>query len=385
MISYYFKLYNFITRMLFQMLIFLTVVIVVVGGANAIIYQALVRFLAVQSPSLRLSLLLIQTLLSFGFIGASVLTRFSAFWLTRALYWIASVWLGFFMYLFLACAAAWLIYIILSLTGSTWDMKGFMAALLALAFALTAYGLVNARFVKVTHITVDIAGLPESWEGRKAVQLSDVHLGAVNNGKYIVRLRALAKAENPDLIFFTGDYFDGSWPSLNDIGARLKDFTAPLGVYFINGNHEIYDGRDKVAAAVANTGVQYLKDEIKVVDGVQILGLDWPERDFGKRDLGPVFAKLDPDKPAIALYHEPRYLEAMKAAGIDLLLSGHTHRGQMYPAGLVTRLIYGPCHSGLCRDGDFTIYTSSGAGTWGPPLRVGTRPEIVVITFIKRQ
>jgi predicted MPP superfamily phosphohydrolase len=263
-------------------------------------------------------------------------------------------------------------------------MRTLMCAFLALAFLATGYGIVNARFVRVTRVTVAIRDLPPAWEGRTAVQLSDVHLGAVNNTGYAEQLHALADREQPDLIFFTGDYFDGSWPTLDDLGAKLRIFRAPLGTYFINGNHEIYDGREAVIKAVEPAGVTFLRDRFVEVDGVQILGIDWGDREFGRRDIAPVLASLDPTMPAIALCHEPRYGAELAAAGVDLRLSGHTHRGQMFPASLVTRMIYGPEHTGQNVSGDFTSYTSTGAGTWGPPLRIGTNPEIVVITFVKK-
>jgi uncharacterized protein len=370
--------------MLLQLLTFLAIIILLIGGMNFIVYAALVRFFRIRGRRYRLFLFLTQILLSLGFISASIWTRFSAMWLTRIVYISTGVWWGFFFYLFLASMAAWLIHAVARIFRREPDMRAVMSVLLALSLAITAYGIVNARIVRVTRITAPIADLPPAWEGRKAVQLSDVHLGAIYNGGRAEHLRALTDREKPDLIFFTGDYFDGSWPTLDDLGAKLRIFRAPLGTYFINGNHEIYDGREAVIKAVEPTGVTYLRDRFVEVDGVQILGIDWGDREFGTRDLSPLLTTLDQDLPAIALYHEPRYTKELAAAGVDLRLSGHTHQGQVFPGRFITRAIFGPEHAGLNDIGGLLSYTSIGAGTWGPPLRVGTNPEIVVITFVKK-
>jgi len=137
---------------------------------------------------------------------------------------------------------------------------------------------------------------------------------------------------------------------------------------------------DKALRAIRKTRIRPLLDERMELNGLRIIGSAFPER-WQKKDLGPVLKDLDLSKPNILLIHAPTQVETARKAGIALQLSGHTHNGQMFPLKLFTSLIFKGYDYGLHRQGDFSIYTSSGAGTWGPPMRLGSRSEIVVLTL----
>ncbi|NTU98906.1 hypothetical protein HGA64_02785 [Candidatus Falkowbacteria bacterium] len=126
-------------------------------------------------------------------------------------------------------------------------------------------------------------------------------------------------------------------------------------------------------------------NEIKEVDGVSLVGVDYPS--IGeKQDLISIINKLDPAKPAILMYHEPKLTKMVEDTGkIDFMLSGHTHNGQLWPFNYIVKAIYKQFAAGMYRDGDFTSYTSVGTGTWGPPLRIGNTPEITVFTLKNKQ
>ena len=163
----------------------------------------------------------------------------------------------------------------------------------------------------------------------------------------------------------------------------LDDLRAPLGIYFVTGNHETYLSAERAYAALRTTPVRILNDEMVVIDGLQVIGIAYPERMFNK-DLAQTIRKVlnfDPQLPSLLLYHSPARAEQAKSAGINLQLSGHTHQGQIFPIQLISRLIYGKYYHGLHVEGGYTIYTSSGTGTWGPTLRTGNHPEIAVITL----
>jgi predicted MPP superfamily phosphohydrolase len=210
---------------------------------------------------------------------------------------------------------------------------------------------------------------------------------------------------NPDLIFITGDLFDG-------MGANLESFAAPLGelgrsreVFFVSGNHEGYLGLTEPLSIVERAGMRILDDEVVELDGLQIAGASFPEFALlnKARSIASMGAAIDPSKPCILLYHTPtdvaesvsdRAEQQMstymspdidfsfaREFRVDLQLSGHTHEGQIFPFTYLTEWIFGGYHYGLHDVEEFLLYTTSGTGTWGPPLRTGSRSEIVVVTL----
>jgi len=254
-------------------------------------------------------------------------------------------------------------------------------AAVALGCIYSGYGIWNAYHPRVRNLTVRIKNLPPAWRGKKIVQLSDVHLGNILRADFASRLVAMANAENPDLVAITGDLFDGADGKLEDLVAPLNTLHAPLGIYFVTGNHETYLGVERAYAALRTTPVRILADETVVIDGLQVIGVSYPERGRSK-DFAEAITKLrslDPALPSILLYHSPTHIAEAKAAGVSLQLSGHAHHGQIFPIQFISRLVYGRYYHGLHVEGDYTLYASSGAGTWGPTLRTGNYPEIVVI------
>jgi hypothetical protein len=244
----------------------------------------------------------------------------------------------------------------------------------ALACLYSAYGVWNAYHPRVRDLTVRIKDLPPAWRGRKVAQLSDVHLGSILRAGFASRLVARVNAENPDLVAITGDLFDGA-------DGKLEELAAPLGIYFVTGNHETYLGVERAYAALRTTPVRILADEMVVIDGLQVIGVSYPERGHS-RDFAQALAQIpgfDPALPSLLLYHSPTHIAEAKAAGISLQLSGHAHHGQLFPIQFISRLVYGRYYHGLHMEGDYTLYASSGAGTWGPTMRTGNRPEIAVI------
>jgi predicted MPP superfamily phosphohydrolase len=240
----------------------------------------------------------------------------------------------------------------------------------------------NAGWTRVTRTTVKLANLPEAWRGRKAALISDVHLGHVRNGNFLRRMVAKILKEEPDLIFIAGDLFDGTAIDAGQATQPLQQLTAPHGVYFVAGNHEQFGDDSKYLRAVAKAGVRVLSNEKVEVEGLQIIGV--PYRNATQDGhLASVLrgVQLDRDRASILLIHAPDHPATAEAAGVSLQLSGHTHLGQFVPWSWMARRMYRQFVYGLSRIGKMQIFTSSGAGTWGPPLRLGSNPEIVVLQF----
>ena len=188
--------------------------------------------------------------------------------------------------------------------------------------------------------------------------------------------------EAPDAIFIAGDLYDGTAIDAHHAAEPLSDLKAPHGVYFVAGNHEQFGDDSRYLRAIEAAGVRVLSNEKVEVDGMQIIGV--PYRN-ATRDAHLTSALkgvgLDRDRASILLVHAPDHPEAAEAAGVSLQLSGHTHLGQFIPWSWMARRIYRQFVYGLSRIGKMQVFTSSGAGTWGPPLRLGSNPEIVVLQF----
>jgi prepilin-type N-terminal cleavage/methylation domain-containing protein len=253
---------------------------------------------------------------------------------------------------------------------------------LGAAALLSLWGVVNANWVRVKKITVRLPNLPDAWRGRTAVLASDLHLGHVRHRGFSHRIVRKIGALKPDVVFLAGDLFDGTHVDARDVTAPWKYLRAPFGTYFVTGNHELFRGESVYLESLRLAGVRVLQNEKVNADGLQILGVPYHHATHAGH-FRSVLAQLaiDPQTASILLTHAPDRPAIAEEAGIGLQLSGHTHHGQFFPFSWITRRIYGQFTYGLSSLGATQFYVSSGAGTWGPPLRVGSQAEIVRITF----
>ena len=320
--------------------------------------------------------------LSISFVVASVLAFSHTNAPLRALYRAAAVWMGLLSFLFLAAAFSWIILAVAVLARAHINFHALVQVLFAVGIAIGSFGLFNAGWTRITRIRVRLENLPDAWRGRKAALVSDVHLGHVRNGNFLRRLIAKILREEPDLIFIAGDLFDGTAIDAASAAAPLSQLTAPHGVFFVAGNHEQFGDDSKYLNAIAATGVRVLSNERVNVDGLQVVGVSYRNA-TSRGDLASSLqaVPLDRNRASILLTHAPDHPEVAEAAGYSLQLSGHTHVGQFIPWSWMARRVYRQFVYGLSRIGKMQVFTSSGAGTWGPPLRLGSNPEIVVLEF----
>ena len=320
--------------------------------------------------------------LSMSFVAASLLAFRYTNAVLRAFYRIAAVWVGMLSFLFLAAVFSWIIFGITQLAGLDVNFHRTVELLYGAAVVTGLYGVFNASWTRITRATVRLANLPAAWRGRRAALISDVHLGHVRNGGFLRRMVAKILKEEPDAIFIAGDLYDGTAIDTRQAAEPLSELVAPHGVYFVAGNHEQFGDDGKYLHAIAANGVRVLSNEKVEVDGLQIVGV--PYRNAARDGhfasvLNSI--RLDRDRASILLTHAPDHPEIAEAAGVSLQLSGHTHLGQFIPWSWMARRIYRQFVYGLSRIGKMQVFTSSGAGTWGPPLRLGSNPEIVVLEF----
>ena len=325
---------------------------------------------------------LVLCFLSVSFTAASLLAFRYTNAALRVFYSAAAVWVGMLTFLLVAAVSSWIIFGVTRLAGLDVNFHLTVELLFGAAVVIGLYGLFNASWTRITRTTVRLANLPAAWRGRKAVLISDLHLGHVRNGNFLRRMVARILKEEPDAIFIAGDLYDGTAIDARRAAEPLSKLVAPHGVYFVAGNHEQFGDDSKYLHAVAAAGVRVLSNEKVEVDGLQIIGVPYRHAvhngHFASvlRGIG-----LDQDRASILLTHAPDHPEIAEAAGVSLQLSGHTHLGQFIPWSWMARRIYRQFVYGLSRIGKMQVFTSSGAGTWGPPLRLGSNPEIVVLAF----
>jgi uncharacterized protein len=326
---------------------------------------------------------LLLGILSVTFVPASLLAFNYTNVAVRIFYRIAAVWTGVLSFLVGAMICSWVIFGLSQAAGSSPNFHLLVEILFALALAAGIYGVFNASWTRITRTTVRLANLPVEWRGRKAALISDLHLGPVRNGNFLRRMISTILEEKPHVIFIAGDLYDGTAIDVAAAAEPLNQLTAvPQGVYFVAGNHEQFRDDSKYLHAVAAAGVRVLTNEKVEIDGLQIVGVPyrhaWQPSLFASvlRGIG-----LDRERASILLTHAPDHPEIAEAAGVSLQLSGHTHLGQFIPWSWIARRMYRQFVYGLSRIGNMQVFTSSGAGTWGPPLRLGSNPEIVMLQF----
>jgi hypothetical protein len=354
--------------------------------AHWFIYSTFIAFCPGLSPAAAADLRVVLFTLAFSFAPFTLLAfRFSSL-VVRLLYNIAATWLGFLNFFFWAAIFVRLAWLALRLSHSPANPAGARLLLLGVFFSLAAlagiYGLINAHIIRVRRVAIHLPNLPASWHNRRGVLLSDLHLGAINGVRFCRRMVTLAARFRPDVVFIPGDLFDGTMGDINELVAPFKTLAAPLGIYFSTGNHEEFHSTAQYLEAIRRAGIRVLANEQVCIDGLQIAGVFYHDSTYPIR-MKAILEGLHPDgaQPAILLNHAPTRLPIVEQAGYSLQLSGHTHGGQILPFTWLTQRVFGPFTSGLHRFSSLQVYTSTGAGTWGPPMRVGTSPEIVVIEF----
>ncbi len=378
----------------FRLIPLFILAVLVFFGAHYFLYYSVVRFFGVVSHALKGTLLTVIFLLPISFFISSALSHLKQNSLLNFFYILSASWLGLAVCLFLAACLIWLLVWLTGLAGINFNMPAVGALIFSLAGLLFVYGVWNAFHPQIKNIEVKIKNLPVAWQNKTIVQLSDVHLGHIHGVKFLQEIVTKTNAQNPELVLITGDLFDGMDGDLSIFVDVLKNIKAKEGVFFVIGNHETFLGVDRAYLVLMESNVKILDNEFVNLGGLQLIGLSY-QGSYGApsivgriRDVSEIFASLkakgfDSMKPSILMHHAPTNIVQAKANGINLQLSGHTHVGQLIPFGMITRLIYGKYYYGLHQEGDFSIYTSGGVGTWGPPVRIGNTPEIVAIKISK--
>jgi predicted MPP superfamily phosphohydrolase len=316
-------------------------------------------------------------------------------WIALIVAYAGYIWMGA-IFLFFSCSLVMDIYrVLLALFGFIFRkdtirlrpsaITMFFLPLIA-SVAITGYGFMEARMIRTERVVIGTSKLPSHIERLRIVQISDVHLGLIVKQERLGHILESVKEESPDLLVSTGDLVDAQLDSLEGLAEMLREINPPYGKYAVTGNHEFYAGLGEALHFIKLAGFRLLRAEGITVNGIiNIAGVDdragrryGTYREISERAL---LSKFRRDRFTLLLKHRP-VIDSEAEGLFDLQLSGHTHKGQIYPFRILTRLYY-PNLSGLIKlDQMSLLYVSRGSGTWGPPIRFLSPPEVTVIDIV---
>jgi predicted MPP superfamily phosphohydrolase len=355
--------------------------------AHWFVYWSWSRFFG---PSMRASgVKLAFVMLSVSFVGASLRGWYSFQPWVRVWYVLSAVWLGFASFFMWAAIDTWLVYGGIRLAGARGNLQAIAQVFLAAAIVIAIYGLLNAAWPRVTRVSIALPNLPQQWHGRTAALVSDLHLGHVRNYRFVRRVVRKLASIKPDIVFIAGDLYDGTAANFarlaepwKDLATHTSNAAVPCGVYYIAGNHEEFYSHAEYLPPLLPTGIRVLNNEKVEVDGLQLVGIHYRDAHDPEQYRTLLRSlRIDRSRASILLLHAPVQLPVSEEEGISLQFSGHTHGGQFMPWTWVAQRVWRRFNHGLQSPGKMQVYVTYGAGTWGPPFRVGTRSEIVLITF----
>lgn len=366
----------------------LTVMTSLIVGLHVYLGTRLITGAQLPAPAATLAWALLWTFfvsIFAGFIGGRVLPRGVA----RVFQWLGFVWMGAFGLLLVSTAASDLGFFFAERLGGV-DVSGFgparAAAVLALVVPALAWGFFVSRRPETKRVTVEIPGLDPSLDGFRIAQLSDVHIGETLGRDFAQLVTDQVNALKPDAVVITGDMVDGAVHRLHDEVAPLGGLRGKHGVFYVTGNHEYYHGGSAWEAEARRLGFTVLHNEHRVVaDGKLVIGgvTDVEGARFSEAhapNVDHAFAHAPAGVPRILLAHQPRFAKRAAHAGVSLMLSGHTHGGQIFPFMVFVKLQQ-PVIGGFERIAGVPTYTSNGTGYWGPPFRIGPRGEVTELTL----
>lgn len=242
-----------------------------------------------------------------------------------------------------------------------------------------------AKLPNLVEHQITMKNFPQDHSGFTILHLSDIHLDGYKSENWFAGIVKQVNQHRPDLIVMTGDIVDARYDRVERFLPLLQQLESTYGVYAVSGNHEFYAGIEDFYRLMEEAHIHVLKNErMPIGDVVELVGIhDDTSKRFGidGGDIESILRGADPEKNIVLLSHKPVDFEKVAALGVDLQLSGHTHGGQIPPMNLLVRLAFQYVH-GLYQKDESYIYTSSGTGFWGPPMRLFTSSEIVKLTLV---
>lgn len=380
--------------------IFIVIVFGILFLFHWAVYLFFVDVFYIENRKMKLLLKFLLLVISLSFLFSSFFIHWQDNIFTKVFYVFSWFWLGLLVNLLMGIFLYYLVKFIHEKLNKVFKKEIISVGIIFAVLAYSLFGLWNALFPVIKTVPVKFENMSEELRNTKIVQISDVHLGKAMGVNFLKRVVEKVNSLDADIVVITGDLFDGIDGNLSAFIEDLNKIKSKSGVYYITGNHEIYLGEEEALATLAKTHIKVLNDEVLNIKGMQLIGVSYPKLNQ-KKDIKKIIetnSDFNPDLFNVLLYHSPTNIfsslennhnslywspdvnfDAAKDLKIDLQLSGHTHKGQIFPFNFLTDFIYGGFDYGLHKDGYFNIYITSGTGVWGPTMRTGSRSEIVEI------
>ena len=377
-----------------RMAIFLSVFLTLYGSLHFYVFWKARRAFAF-SKGVGVALALFMGFMTVCPILVRVVERQGFEFSARVLAYAGYTWMGFLFFFVVAGVELDLyglvVYLFSRVSGrraGKWRLSPRVSFFIALGACLAfgGYALVEATAIQTEHVVITSPKIPASLDRLRIVQISDMHLGLIIGNRRLGRILDAVRAAKPDILVSTGDLLDGQIDGIADLETQFRAINPAYGKYAVNGNHEYYVGIGLAEKFYKGAGFTLLRNETLHIPGVAIVaGVDDPAAGRFGLSSGITEKQILRDLPGerfvLLLKHRPHLDGGVKGL-FDLQLSGHTHRGQIFPFTLIIQMMY-PIASGLLKlNGDGYLYVNPGTGTWGPPMRFLAPPEITVIDLV---
>ncbi len=354
-------------------------------------YQALEAF-----PKIRPWFIIFMVVATFSYILARTLERSMYNPLTVSLHWLGAFWFAVMLYATLQVFVIDLVRLIdlafpliRKISGTDYARFKFItgSTVTALTFIIVMVGHINAWHPKTVNLTLNIPKKANGINELHIAAVSDIHLGTIIGPRKTANLVNKLNQMNPDIILLAGDVLDEDvGPVIHqNLGDSLRKLKAPLGIYACTGNHEYIGGGEPSIQYLEEHGIKVLRDtQVLIQEAFYIIGREDLHANSSnqekRKSIEALLEPVDTNRPVIMLDHQPYHLNSVANTGVDLQISGHTHHGQLWPLGYITKKIF-EVSRGYKQKRNTHFWVSTGYGTWGPPVRTGNRPEIVFITL----
>lgn len=375
-------------------IIFLLIVLTIYGLINTYIFIKGWNALPVDPPLLHLAYAVVFGVCALAYPVGRFLERSRFPSLSVPMVWVGAFWLAAMTYFFLLVLSIDLLRLVnfivpffpSALATPTDQTKLLLFAFLAGGVGIVvALGAWNAARPRLKNLQLHVAKDGRQLPSIRIAVASDIHLGTIVSTRRLKRIVGMINELQPDLVLLPGDVVDEDLAPVirYNLGETLRTIKAQYGVIAITGNHEYIGGAEAAVRYLREHGIVVLRDNVALIaNSLYIIGRE--DRSIGqfaggrRVQLADLMKDVDRSFPIILMDHQPFHLEEAEHAGVDMQLSGHTHHGQLWPFNYITNKVY-EVSWGYKQKGNTHIYVSCGVGTWGPPVRTGNRPEILMI------
>lgn len=374
-------------------LIFVSIVLLIYSSVNYYIFIRGLQAIPKDSSFRTYYIVLFIIAASSLWIGR-ILENFMLNKVTEIFVWIGSFWLAFMLYFFLFVILFDLIRltdhffgILPKFISGNYEKAKIISLIgtIVIATGIIIYGHINFLNPRILTLEITLPKKDSKLNTLNIAAASDIHLGTIVGKKQLDKFVQMTNSLNPDIILLPGDIFDEDIGPIikNNLGNDLQKLNAKYGVYAVTGNHEYIGGVEPAVDYLEKHGINVIRDEAVLIDSsFYLVGRE--DRSVGqfanqtRKELSEITKTIDKNLPAILLDHQPFQLNLARENGIDLQLSGHTHHGQLWPLNYITSMIY-EISWGYKKIEGTHYYVSSGFAGWGPPVRTGSRTEVVNI------